>query len=99
MKKENLSSVRLLVGLLSLCCIACGNGEKRKLQATLEDLYGREVALCTDNMRKFSPSECKPCGRDGRAMLRIVSFVDTAACSPCMMNDLYTWRGFLDKYI
>lgn len=87
----------LLAGFLVLCCVGCGDKEKRELRATLEDLYGREVALDTGRMRKFSPSECLPCGRDAHPLLRVVSYVDTAACSPCMMNDLYNWRGFLDS--
>lgn len=83
--------------LCACCCMGCKNSRKQELQSQLEALYGREVGLCTERMLTFSPKECAPCGQPRDARLNIVSFVDTASCSPCAMQNLLGWCGFIDS--
>lgn len=96
-KRHLLCNVWLMLAMSALCCMSCENSRKQELQSQVEALYGREVDLCTERMLTFYPKECSPCGHPRNARLNIVSFVDTASCSPCAMQNLLGWCGFIDS--
>lgn len=96
-QRHLLNNAWLLLAIFALCCLSCKNSRKQELQSQLEALYGREVELCTERMREFSPPKYSPCGNPEHPLLSVVSFVDSTTCSPCAMENLLSWCEFIDS--
>lgn len=92
-----LSNTWLWLVMIALCCMSCKNRHRQDLQSQVEALYGREVNLCTENMKVFSPLKYSPCGNPRHPLFRVVSFIDSTTCSPCAMENLFGWCEFIDS--
>ena len=84
--------------MLLLCMvpfiISCKNG---KIKDTVTSLQSHPITMHLDK------KECRLLDSDTTyadsvsPVLRLVTYVDSSACSPCTLNHLYTWNDYLDE--
>lgn len=94
---SRLIQVNFISLFFTICMSGCYKDYKGDLKNQIEDLYGYKVDLCLDSMKVFMPTQCAPCGYRGDTRFSIVSFIDTASCSPCAMQNLLGWCDFADS--
>lgn len=87
----------LLCSLFTILCISCKDVRKQDLQFKLENLYGRKVDLCLDDMKILEPSKRSSCGNTENPVMKVVSYVDSTSCTPCAIQNTFNWYNFLDS--
>lgn len=94
MKREKMKFA--LWGAVMLCLFSCGNEHDTVLYA-LKEMESRPMALHLDRM------QCKYRGRDTLCLdsvmpkLRLVRYVDTTECSPCILDRMYYWNDLIKE--
>ena len=83
-----------LLILIAMCIVSC---RKDPVKEALTSLQSHPITMHLDRM------ECRMLDRDTTyadrvsPVLRLVTYVDSSECSPCTLNNLYTWNDYLDE--
>ena len=89
--------MKRIIAYLSLLACMVVSCKQDIVKNTLKDLQSQPVKIRLDRM------ECRMYDRDTvyadsvKPLLRLVTYVDSSACSPCTLDHMYVWNDFIDE--
>lgn len=85
-KRSRIAGYILLSAICSLIC-AC-NSQKKELQEKCEKLQSKEIEIPYEQMVCWTSDSIKAISPWNRAKLKMIHYVDSAACSTCYLNKI-----------
>lgn len=98
--KRKLKSKCYIPGFVILVLMIHVNcSEKKKIQSELEVIYDNSFNLSLDKMEcRHSVIDTVWATVNAKWNYTFVQYVDSAQCSPCTLNKMYQWNGYIERF-